>query len=214
MLRLLSVLTTLFASFIIVPAEAMQFSILQADSGHRIVLAQGEIGPGDARKLVRALRKASVDKHGTRTLWLNSPGGSVMDAIDMADIINAVGVTTVVPGKAMCASACASVVFVAGKYRTVEKGGQLLIHSCFDARNGQKMDECDAVISQRAQANGLSGRAMMAFQEIAPGPQYGVLFNAADAACFGLTHPPGKAELGDNAPCLQQALHGKPKKKK
>ena len=89
-----------------------------------------------------------------------------------------------------------------------------MIHSCFDARNGQKMDECDAVISQRAEANGLSGRAMMAFQEIAPGPQYGVLFNAADAACFGLTHAPGKAELGDNAPCIQQALHGKPKKKK
>ena len=213
MLRLLGVLAALCACFNVIPANAMQFSVLQGSTGQKIVLAQGEIVEGDAGKLVRALRRASVDKHGTRTVWLNSPGGSVIDAMNMADVINAVGVTTVVPGKAMCASACASVVFVAGKYRTVEKGGQLLIHSCFDARNGQKMDECDAVISQRAQANGLSGRAMMAFQEIAPGPQYGVLFNAADAACFGLTHAPGKAELGDNAPCIQQALHGRPKKK-
>jgi hypothetical protein len=214
MLRLLGVLAALCACFNVIPANAMQFSVLQGSTGQKIVLAQGEIVEGDAGKLVRALRRASVDKHGTRTVWLNSPGGSVIDAMNMADVINAVGVTTVVPARAMCASACASVVFVAGKYRTVEKGGQLMIHSCFDARNGQKMDQCDAVISQRAQANGLSGRAMMAFQEIAPGPQYGVLFNAADAACFGLTHAPGKAELGDNAPCIQQALHGKPKKKK
>lgn len=212
--RLLGIFTLLVAALGALPADAMQFSVLQAANGQKVVLAQGAIVAGDAGKLIRALRKASVDKHGTRTLWLNSPGGSVMDAMDMADVIGTVGVTTVVPGKAMCASACASVVFVAGKYRTVEKGGQLLIHSCFDARNGRKMDECDAVISQRAQANGLSGRAMMAFQELAPGPQYGVLFNAADAACFGLTHAPGKAELGDNAPCIQQALHGKPKKKK
>jgi hypothetical protein len=214
MLRLLGVLAALFAVLNTLPADAMQFSVLQAGNGQKIILAQGPIGPGDAGKLIRALRKASVNKHGTRTVWLNSPGGTVLDAMNMADVINAVGVTTVVPARAMCASACASVVFVAGKYRTVEKGGQLLIHSCFDARNGQKMDECDAVISQRAEANGLSGRAMMAFQQIAPGPQYGVVFNAADAACFGLTHAPGKAELGDTAPCIQQALHGKPKKKK
>jgi hypothetical protein len=214
MLRRFGIVTALLATFATFPAEAMQFSMLQGSNGQKIVLAQGEIVAGDAGKLVRALHRASVDKHGTRTVWLNSPGGSVIDAMNMADVINAVGVTTVVPARAMCASACASVVFVAGKYRTVEKGGQLMIHSCFDARNGQKMDQCDAVISQRAEANGLSGRAMMAFQEIAPGPQYGVLFNAADAACFGLTHAPGKAEMGDNAPCIQKALHGKPKKKK
>src|SRR3569623_1398243 len=214
MLRLLGVLAALFVCLNVIPANAMQFSVLQGADGQKIVLARGEIVGGDGGKLIRVLRMASVDKHGTRTLWLDSPGGSVVDAMDMADVIGNVGVTTVVRPKAMCASACASVVFVAGKYRTVEKGGQLMIHSCFDARNGQKMDQCDAAISQRAQANGLSGRAMMAFQEIAPGPQYGVLFNAADAACFGLTHAPGKAEMGDNAPCIQQALHGKSRKKK
>ena len=55
---------------------------------------------------------------------------------------------------------------------------------------------------------------MMAFQEIAPGPSSGILFNTADAACFGLTRAPGKAELGDNAPCIQKILHNGRKKKK
>lgn len=213
MLRLLGLIAALLACVAAVPAEAMQFSLLNDGSAGRIVSARGVIGPGDAGRLARALSRASIDRHGTRTLWLDSPGGSVVDAMEMADVIGALGVTTVVRGKAMCASACASVVFVAGKYRRIDKGGQLLIHSCFDARNGEKMDECDLAISQRAAANGLSGRAMMAFQEVAPGPRYGVLFNAADAACFGLTRAPGKAELGDNAPCVRQVLHAARKKK-
>src|SRR3569833_1433002 len=214
MLRLLGVLAALFVCLNVIPANAMQFSVLQGADGQKIVLARGEIVGGDGGKLIRVLRMASVDKHGPRPLWLDSPGGSVVDAMEMADVIGALGVTTVVRPKAMCASACASVVFVAGKYRRIDKGGQLLIHSCFDARNGEKMDDCDLAISQRAAANGLSGRAMMAFQEVAPGPKYGVLFNTADAACFGLTRAPGKAELGDNAPCVRQVLHAARKKKK
>src|SRR3569623_2558408 len=150
MLRLFGIAAALLACLAALPADAMQFSMLKGANGQKIVLAQGEIVQGDAGKLVRALRRASVDRHGTRTVWLNSPGGSVIDSMNMADVIGAVGVTTVVPAKAMCASACASVVFVAGRYRTVEKGGQLMLHSCFDARNGRKMDQCDATISQRA----------------------------------------------------------------
>src|SRR3569833_4438288 len=107
MLSLLGVLAALCACFNVIPANAMQFSVLQGSTGQKIVLAQGELVEGDAGKMVRALRRASVDKHGTRTVWLNSPGGSVIDAMNMADVINAVGVPTVVPAKAMCASACA-----------------------------------------------------------------------------------------------------------
>ena len=214
MFRLIALAVTLAAAMATLPATAMEFSVVRAGSGQTAILAAGEIIPGDAARLARALRRASPDAHGTRRLLLDSPGGSVVDALDMADLINDVGVTTVVPARALCASACASVLFVAGRYRTVEKGGQLLIHSCFDARSGRKMDQCDAYISARAQQQGISGRAMMAFQEMAPGPDYGVIFDAKDAACFGLTRAPGKAALGDNAPCIQAALHGGSKKKK
>jgi hypothetical protein len=213
MLRFAAVCFAFAAALASLPAGAMEFSLLKAADG-TAVLASGEIDPGDAPRLARALKRATTDAHGTRRLLLDSPGGSVVDALDMADLLGAIGVTTVVPARAMCASACASVLFVAGRYRTVEKGGQLLIHSCFDARNGRKVDQCDAYISARAQQQGISGRAMMAFQEMAPGPSYGVIFNAADAACFGLTLAPGKAALGDNAPCLKAVLHRAAKKKK
>ena len=59
--RLLGVLVALIASLNIVPANAMQFSILQASNGQTLVLAQGEIGPGDARKLMRLME--TLDDH-------------------------------------------------------------------------------------------------------------------------------------------------------
>jgi hypothetical protein len=195
------------------PAEAMQFQLLQSDDGRRAVLAQGDIVGGDAQRLASALRRATRDSHGTKMLLLDSPGGVVVEAMDMADVMRRVGVTTVIPEHGFCASACASVLFVAGKYRTIEPTGRLAIHSCYDSRNGQKMDECDAAIAVMAQRQGVSATAMMAFQEMAPDPGSAIVFDSKDAACFGLTRAPGKAALGDKAPCVQQAMRASKKKR-
>lgn len=215
MIRLFGALAAIVAALTALPVDAMSFSLVM-NGEQRAILASGEIVEGDAARLARALMRGTPSYHGTQQVLLSSPGGEVVEALRMAEVMKKVGVTTVVPDHAMCASACASVLFVAGRYRTVEQGGQLMIHSCFDARNGRKIDQCDAYLAARAQQQGISGRAMMAFQEIAPGPHYGVLFSAEDAACFGLTRSFGQAAPGDNAPCIQQALHGrkaKPKKK-
>ena len=149
MMRVLGVLLAMLATLISLPAEAMSFSLVNA-GGQRAILASGEIVPGDAAKLARALNRSSPSYHGTPQILLDSPGGVVVEAIAMAELMRKTGVTTVVPARAMCASACASVLFVAGKYRAVEQGGQLLIHSCFDARNGRKIDQCDAYLAARA----------------------------------------------------------------
>lgn len=203
---MLRVFVALVFACLTFPASAMHFALVTTGNGQRAVLAQGEIKPGDARRLAAALNKVERDGHGTKELMLNSPGGTVVDAWDMANIVDEVGVTTIVPARAVCASACASVLFVAGKYRVVDKGGRLAIHSCYDARNGGKIDQCDAALSVRAARNGVSGTALMAFQELAPGPDSIVVLDAADAACYGLTRAPGKAAAGDNAPCIKAAL--------
>jgi len=197
-------LAMLMAAMSVLPASAMTFQMLERGD-QRQVIASGEIDDGDARRLERALDLATRDSHGTKDLLLNSPGGLVDEAFAMADIMDHVGVTTIVPSGAYCASACASVLFVSGKYRTVDKGGSLIIHSCFDARNGQPMADCDAVISAHAQAEGVSGVAMMAFQEVA-GTHSAFLFDKADAACFGLTRAPGTAASTKIPPCLAAAM--------
>ncbi len=181
------------------PAAAMRFQMLETGTGQRIVVATGEIRDGDARMLGWTLDQATRDRNGMKELTLDSPGGLVREAFSMAGLMDKVGVTTIVPAQAVCASACASVLFVSGKYRSIEKGGVLAIHSCYDDRSGQKMDDCNALISIHAQYEGSSGLAMMALQEVA-GTRTAIGFDAKGAACFGLTKQPGASTR--TPPCI------------
>lgn len=188
-----------------VPATAMSFKFGTTSAGLRVVVASGEIARGDARKLARALDRADRDRYGTKLLYLEGPGGVVAEALKMAGIISEVGVSTIVRKGKVCASACASVLFVAGKYRTVESGGLLAIHSCFDARNGKAASYCNAAISAYAEASGVSGLTMMALQEAA-GNDSVIVFQSNDAACFGLTLKPGSRPSKKTPPCLKGVL--------
>jgi hypothetical protein len=202
---LLAIILSLALAATTAPAAAMTFSFAKTKAGIQVVVAKGDIKRGDARRLARALEKAGRDKHGTKQLQLDSPGGLVAEAFLMADIMDDVGVTTIVPRGALCASACASVLFVSGKYRTVEKGGALAIHSCYDSRSGKMMSDCNAMISAHAEAEGLSGTTMMALQEAA-GSETVILFDDHDAACFGLTLQPGKRMSRKTPPCVAEAM--------
>jgi hypothetical protein len=204
MLRVLAIVSALIMALSVAPASAMDFKLLQSAKGQRLVLASGAIEPGDAQMLATALNRATRSRNGTKQLLLDSPGGSVAESLAMADVMDHVRVSTVVPNGAMCASACASIVFVSGKYRTIEKGGALVIHSCFDARNGRKVDFCDALISQHAEFEGVPGAAMMALQEAA-GTDAAFVMGGPGAACFGLTRAPGTA-AHRSAPCLETAV--------
>ena len=108
----------------------------------------------------------------------------------------------------MCASACASILFVAGKYRTVERGGLLAIHSCYDSRNGRAASECNAMISEHAESVGVSGVTMMALQEAA-GSDAMIVFEAEDAACFGLSLRPGSRPTKGTPRCMRDVIRAR-----
>jgi hypothetical protein len=185
------------------PVSAMNFKFGTIGLDLTVIVAKGDIDRGDARKLARALEKAGTDRHGTKVLYLESDGGLVSEALKMADIMREVGVTTIVRKDTVCASACASVLFVSGKYRTVEKGGMLAIHSCVDVRSGRVATHCNAVISAHAESVGVNGVAMMALQEAA-GRDTVIVFNTEDAACFGLTLKPGARPSKKQPKCVRE----------
>jgi hypothetical protein len=197
---LFAALLSLSVALSAAPGSAMVLKISTLSSGQKIVKASGDIVPGDARKLEKALSLATRDKQGTIQMRLNSDGGVVAEAFRMAEIMDRVGVSTVVGKGDLCASACAQVLFVSGKYRSVQKGGSLVIHSCYNALDGRAVEYCNAVISKHAQDEGVDGAAMMAFQQAA-GTDSAILFDNESAACFGLTRAPGKKTA---APCLAE----------
>jgi hypothetical protein len=202
-----AVLVTVLA-LLAAPASAMTFKFGTLKGGVPVVVATGDIVKGDARRLIKALERAARGGSGTIQVYLESRGGLVLEALKMADVLAKSGVTTVVRKGAVCASACASILFVAGRFRTIESGGILAIHSCHDAVSGRAVSACNAVISSYAEASGVSGATMMALQEAA-GDDAVIVFDEKDAACFGLTLKPGARPSKKVAPCVADALKGR-----
>lgn len=127
--------------------------------------------------------------YGLPVLLLDSPGGLVDEAMLISSIMDLVPVHTVVPEGARCASACASIIFIAGKARTVEDGGLLGQHSC--ARGGIPDDACNEKLSKHAVAHGVSHGSVKAFVTYVP-PESVLWFSREDAEGWGLTKYPGE----------------------
>jgi hypothetical protein len=103
--------------------ERMSFE-LQADGR---LLATGSILPGVAKSF-----SDEVEKRGSyiKTVVLNSPGGSVQDALSMGRLIRDRGFSTEVENGAYCASSC-PLMFAGGVQRLAGKSAAIGVHQVF-----------------------------------------------------------------------------------
>jgi hypothetical protein len=100
--------------------------VIELVAGGRLE-ATGAITPGTADRF-----KAEIEKRGdyVKTVVLNSPGGSVQDALAIARLIRDKGLDTEVEAKGLCASSC-PLVFAGGVRRIAEKGAAIGVHQVF-----------------------------------------------------------------------------------
>lgn len=115
------------------------------------------------------------------------------EALRMSEILDKFPTHTVVPNGASCASACGSIIFVAGQYRTVEAFGRIGQHSC--ARGGLADQDCNEEIAEHAMAHGVSHGAIAAFVTYTP-PTEIIWFSREDIDGWGLSRYPGEVESG------------------
>ena len=109
------------------PAQAMDFLAqpLPDRSADTLIVATGEIRPGDDEKLHRFVGALP----GTAKLIgivLSSPGGNLLEGVRLAASIRSTGTATGVSGE--CASAC-FLVFAAGHGKIVFRGARVGVHS-------------------------------------------------------------------------------------
>lgn len=79
----------------------------------------------------------------------------------MSEIMAKYKIHTVIPDGARCASSCASIAFIAGKYRTMEAYGLLGQHSC--SLDGLPDKKCNDILSENAVQHGVDHGAVAAF---------------------------------------------------
>jgi ATP-dependent protease ClpP protease subunit len=176
--------------------------------GSPIVSLSGEIIEGDLQRLQEALSKVDKWEHGAKIVHLNSSGGMVGEALKISKYLDNEDVHMIVPNGATCASACASILFVGGKYRTIEPGGLLGQHSCSIA--GEPSPECNEILAQHAIANGVSHGSIMAFVTYTP-PSEILWFSREDADCYGVSFYPLEDQLSfqKSEPCVMRTITGR-----
>lgn len=93
-----------------------------------IMKAEGAIDLGAADRF-----KAELDQRGeyVKSVTLDSPGGSVSDAISMSELIRERKLDTHVASRGLCASSC-PIVFAGGVRRQAEKDAIIGVHQVFN----------------------------------------------------------------------------------
>ncbi len=200
-LRLLALLfaTALGWSAIETPVSAMEFTIRSDDDGLLIVVARGLVAAGDTERFRRILGQAQRDRFGNKRVALVGDGGLVGEAFGMAEVMEAEKVSAVIMPGSACASACATIVFVAGVHRYVLDRGRLGLHTCTDGRT--RSARCNELIARRAERRGVPYGPFAAWLEQAD-PTRTKWLRSEDADCWGLTRwPPGMGRTPDPGAC-------------
>lgn len=210
-IRYFSVATRiLFAWFFLLVGNSAHAGSISIEHwrGRDVLRLSGPIDAGLADELHAKEELAELWPHGARVLLLDSPGGSVAEAFRISAILDKSPFHTVVPNQAKCASACASIIFIAGKFRTVEPFGAFGQHSC--SRNGIQDRECNEVLSNNALAHGVSHGSVAAFLTYAS-PKDMVWFSREDTDGWGISRYPGEKASGfeKSEPRVLQIITGK-----
>ena len=165
-------------------ALAMTFDVVLMN-GEPAIRARGVIVDGDAARLRATLTPKAKHSYGYYTLVLESSGGSVQAAFELSRVIDAHYVNTYVAPGERCVSACAAIVFIAGREHVAVPGSYLGFHGCFNAQTGRIEDFCNEAIAEHAVAHGTAYGAVMAFIEKIPSNQV-VWISGGEADCWGI----------------------------
>jgi hypothetical protein len=111
-----------------------------------VISIDGDIVDGDAKRFERVVKDSKAKEI---LVLLNSPGGKLVDAMDIGISVHENGYVTAVADKDVCASACTTI-WLAGKERLAAERSHIGFHAPYIERKGKKMASKEAAEFQRA----------------------------------------------------------------
>jgi hypothetical protein len=127
-----------------------------------VMLAEGSIDQGASARLARELEERGEY---VRRMTINSPGGSLDDAIAMAKLVRDRGIDTEVPDGALCASSC-PLLLAGGVRRVAGEKAAIGVHQ-FYAVSAKPLDPAQAM----ADAQMTTARISRHLKEMGVDPQ-------------------------------------------
>ncbi|GAU83475.1 ATP-dependent Clp protease proteolytic subunit [Bosea sp. BIWAKO-01] len=121
------------------PVEAATFKPLH---GGKSLVMTGDIVEGDTYRLSNAIARAAYKGVRVERLFLNSPGGSLVEGLELGVMLAKSGdIDTVVGATDACSSSCLTV-FAAGKNKVVFPTSRIGVHSAsaINMRTGESVE--------------------------------------------------------------------------
>jgi len=100
------------------PASAADLTTTLSRENRTIVLLNGELADGDASRFRDIIRGSTSAGRPVSGIRLNSPGGSLVESVRLAGVIQNAKIATVIASGATCAAGC-FIAFIAGNQKFV-----------------------------------------------------------------------------------------------
>lgn len=192
----------------------MDFTLIQLLDGTPAIRADGPIEAGDAAKLEPLLEQIPPGIFEERRLILNSPGGDIAAALEIAALIDQYRVMTIIAWQDICISACATILYFSGDARMILGDGRLIFHNCQSTSPAPRAQTlCNLEVAEFVRVQGYPPDWIIAgisSHDSANGATdtRGVGIDTAD--CFYLQQPPWLEHWPtSNTPCKQLLQNGR-----
>lgn len=185
-------------------ACAMTFEVVMMRD-EPAIRARGEIVAGDADRLTTVLTPKAKHSFGYYALILESPGGNVEAALELSRVMDQHHVNTYVAPGGRCVSACAAIVFIAGREHVAVPGAFLGFHGCFNSSTKRIEQLCNEHVANHAFAHGTSYGAVMAFIEKIPHNEV-VWISGTEADCWGINRYDISPEPANYLKCVRDMV--------
>jgi hypothetical protein len=183
-------------------AMTFQVEILR---GEPTIRATGEIIAGDVERLQAVLRPQARHSYGYYALILNSHGGDVRAAFEISRLMDRYPIHTYVAPGDRCVSACAAIVFIAGKEHIAVPGANLGFHGCYRTDTKEILSICNEQVAAHAFRHGTAYGAVMALIEDVPYNQI-VWLGGQDADCWGINRYVISPKPDTYLHCIREAI--------
>jgi hypothetical protein len=148
--------------------------------GINAISITGRIDHGDAERF----DEIAATVTGPTVVVLRSPGGLVVDGLNIGTTIRSKGYNTVVPDDAICASVC-GLMWLAGSTRCITESSNIGFHAAY-REDGQESGQGNALVGAYLTKLGFSYRAVTYVTDA--GPDNMNWLDPSDAASVGITY--------------------------
>jgi hypothetical protein len=179
--------------------RAAEFLFSKVSPDNFQIELQGEIRNGDYRRLIALIESSPISFLNANSIVLNSKGGSVTEALRIAEAVEKTSLVTLVGSSNICASAC-FLVFIAGPLHWAE--GSVLIHRPYLA--SEAYAESELSTTTKSQRNAMINMRKYLEDRSVPASLIELMMSRASTEAYHLTDN-DKMKLGVMTPSFEEA---------